>query len=85
MIRSELSLLRSDINTEMYAHVETCKKTMHADMRKELDNEMISKHEHEHEQICTSLKTELQNYVKVEVNVMECVVQKKLDDALCAF
>ena len=74
MIRSELSLLRNDIETEMYAHVETCKKTMHTDMRKELDNEMISKHEHE--QICTSLKTELQNYVKAEVNVMECVVQR---------
>lgn len=83
MIRSELSLLRKDIETEMYAHVETCKETMYADMRKELDNEMISKHEHE--QICTSLKTELQNYVRVEVNVMECVVQKKLADALHAF
>lgn len=75
MIRSELSLLRNDIETGLYAHVEAYKKTMHADT--------ISKKEHE--QICTSLKTELQHYVKAVVNVMECVVQKKLDDALHAF
>ncbi|MCO5590838.1 hypothetical protein L7F22_044813 [Adiantum nelumboides] len=42
MIRAELSLLRSDIEKEMHTQVEIYKKTMYADIRKELDTELMS-------------------------------------------
>ncbi|MCO5560027.1 hypothetical protein L7F22_013633 [Adiantum nelumboides] len=43
MIKVELSLLRGDIEKEMYANVESYKKAMYANMRKELDKEMLGK------------------------------------------
>ncbi|MCO5576234.1 hypothetical protein L7F22_030043 [Adiantum nelumboides] len=81
MIRAELSLLRSDIEKEMHTQVEIYKKTMYADIRKELDTELMSKKE----EMYKSLKIEMQNSMRAEAIVIECVVQKKLEDALLAF
>ncbi|MCO5602533.1 hypothetical protein L7F22_056666 [Adiantum nelumboides] len=81
MIRAELSLLRSDIEKEMHTQVEIYKETMYADIRKELDNELMSKKE----EMYKSLKIEMQNSMRAEAIVIECVVQKKLEDALLAF
>ncbi|MCO5611602.1 hypothetical protein L7F22_065856 [Adiantum nelumboides] len=81
MIRAELSLLRSDIEKEMHTQVEIYKETMYADIRKELDKDLMSKKE----EMYKSLKIEMQNSMRAEANVIECVVQKKLEDALLAF
>ena len=81
MIKAELSVMRGDIEKEMYANVETCKKAMYADMRKQLDKEMLGKRD----EMYTALKGEMQNIVRAEVNVMECVMRKRLEDAIAVF
>ncbi|MCO5568314.1 hypothetical protein L7F22_022013 [Adiantum nelumboides] len=80
MIRAELSLLRSDIEKEMHTQVEIYKATMYADIRKELDKDLMSKKE-----MYKLLKIEMQNSMRAEANVIECVMQKKLEGALLAF
>ncbi|MCO5611640.1 hypothetical protein L7F22_065894 [Adiantum nelumboides] len=81
MIRAELSLLRSDIEKEMHTQVEIYKETMYADIRKELDKDLMSKKE----EMYKSLKIEMQNSMRAEANVIECMMQKKLEDTLLAF
>lgn len=60
MIKDELSFMRDDIRKEMYANAENYKKSMYADMRKELDKEMLGKQN----ELYTSLKLEMQTLVR---------------------
>ena len=73
--------MRDDIRKEMYANADNYKNSMYADMRKELDKAMLGKYD----EMYISLNGEMQTLVRAEVNVMECIMQKKLDEAIASF
>lgn len=54
---------------------------MHENMKRELGKELLGIQDEK----CSSLKMEIRNLIKAEVNVMECVVQKNLDEVVAKF
>ena len=74
LIKSELSFMRDDIRKEMYANADSSKNSMYADTTKEL-----------HDGMYTSFKVEMQHLIRAEVNVVECIMQEKLDEVVASF
>ena len=80
MIKSEINFMRDDLRKEMHASAESYRNSMYVNMKRELGKELLGIQDEK----CSSLKTELQNLIKAEVNVMECIVQKRLEDEVVA-
>ena len=81
MIKSEINFMRDDLRKEMHASAESYRNSMYENMKRELGKELLGIQDEK----CSSLKTEIRNLIKAEVNVMECVVQKSLDEVVAKF
>ena len=81
MIKSEINFMRDDLRKEMHANAESYRNSMYVNMKRDLGKELLGIQDEK----CSSLKTEIRNLIKAEVNVMECVVQKRLDEVVAKF